>query len=201
MQRILFTILAVGFLVSCKTNQAPKPQYIDLTALEGDGDKVMPKYLESITSNELQELLYVYASDEFEGRNTGEPGQKKAVAFLRDHYKDLNVPSGTTDDTYFQIVPETYFRKNSGIKASENVLAYIKGSEKPDEVLVISAHLDHVGVNDNGEVYNGADDDGSGTVALLEIAEAFQMAIQDGYTPKRSILFLHVTGEERGLPN
>jgi Zn-dependent M28 family amino/carboxypeptidase len=49
----------------------------------------------------------------------------------------------------------------------------IEGSEKPNEVLVISAHYDHVGVK-NGDIYNGADDDGSGTVALLEIAEAFQ---------------------------
>lgn len=81
---------------------------------------------------------------------------------------------------------------------SENVVAYIKGSEMPDELIIISAHLDHVGVNE-GEVFNGADDDGSGTVAVVEIAEAFQTAVKDGYTPKRSILFLHVTGEEKGL--
>jgi Zn-dependent M28 family amino/carboxypeptidase len=81
---------------------------------------------------------------------------------------------------------------------SENVAAFIKGSEKPDEIIVLSAHLDHVGVND-GEVYNGADDDGSGTIALLEIAEAFKMAENDGNGPKRSLLFLSVTGEEKGL--
>jgi Zn-dependent M28 family amino/carboxypeptidase len=51
----------------------------------------------------------------------------------------------------------------------------------------------------NGEVYNGADDDGSGTVALLEISKAFQKAKREGHDPKRSILFLHVTGEEHGL--
>ena len=82
--------------------------------------------------------------------------------------------------------------------SSENVLAYIKGSEKPDEVLVISAHLDHEGIK-NGLVYNGADDDGSGTIAILEIAEAFKEAEKEGNGPKRSILFLHVTGEEKGL--
>lgn len=80
----------------------------------------------------------------------------------------------------------------------ENVLAYIKGSEFPDEVVVISAHLDHEGVK-NGEIYNGADDDGSGSVALLEIAEAFKKAKDNGHGPKRSVLFLHVTGEEKGL--
>ncbi len=82
---------------------------------------------------------------------------------------------------------------------SENVAAIIKGAEKPDEYLVISSHLDHIGINEDGQINNGADDDGSGTVALLEIAEAFKKATQEGNRPKRSILFLHVTGEEKGL--
>lgn len=191
-------------LAGCKESKKtitdpPKPEYIDLTALEGDGDKVLQNYINTITEAELKEMLYVYASDEMEGRNTGEPGQKKAVAYLRDYYKSQNIPSGTKDDSYFQIVPETYFRKNSGLKASENVLAFIEGSEMPEEVLVISAHLDHVGMDKDGNVYNGADDDGSGTVALLEIAEAFKKAKDAGVGPKRSILLLHVTGEEKGL--
>ena len=62
----------------------------------------------------------------------------------------------------------------------------------------ISAHSDHEGVID-GEIYNGADDNGSGTAAVLEIAEAFNEAVKDGYKPKRSIVFLHVTAEEKGL--
>ena len=82
---------------------------------------------------------------------------------------------------------------------SENVAAMIEGSEKPDEYIVISAHLDHVGVNAKGEIFNGADDDGSGTVSLLEVAEAFKTAADKGHTPKRSVIFLHVTGEEKGL--
>lgn len=82
---------------------------------------------------------------------------------------------------------------------SENVAAIIKGSEKPDEYIVISSHLDHIGVNAKGEVSNGADDDGSGTVSLLEIAEAFKTAADNRHGPKRSIVFLHVTGEEKGL--
>jgi Zn-dependent M28 family amino/carboxypeptidase len=81
---------------------------------------------------------------------------------------------------------------------SENIWAFIEGTEKPQEIIVISAHYDHVGMK-NGEVFNGADDDGSGTVALLEIAQAFKKAKNEGNGPKRSILFLHVTGEEHGL--
>lgn len=93
--------------------------------------------------------------------------------------------------------------RNSGMVETENVIAFIEGSDPDlkDEVVVLSAHLDHVGDDGDGEdmIYNGADDDGSGTVTLLEIAEAFHMAKAEGNGPRRSILFLHVTGEEKGL--
>ena len=91
------------------------------------------------------------------------------------------------------------YENNEEQISANNVLAHVRGSEFPDEYIVISAHLDHVGTNAAGEIYNGADDDGSGTVAILEIAEAFQQAAEEGHRPKRSILFLHVTGEEKGL--
>ncbi|WP_290700009.1 M28 family peptidase [Lacinutrix sp.] len=90
------------------------------------------------------------------------------------------------------------YKNNSENIAANNVAAIIRGSEKPNEYIVISAHLDHEGIKD-GIVYNGADDDGSGTVAVLEIAEAFAKAKKDGNGPKRSIVFLNVTGEEKGL--
>ncbi len=154
-------------------------------------------YAKTITAKELKEKLYTYASDEFEGRKTGEPGQKKAVNYLKNHYESIQIPSPIAEGDYFQEIPASYFKGN--IKASENVLAYIKGSEKPDEIIVISAHLDHIGVSENGQINNGADDDGSGTVAILEIAEAFKIAEKKGNAPKRSILFLHVTAEEIGL--
>ncbi|MBV6647467.1 MAG: M28 family peptidase [Cyclobacteriaceae bacterium] len=82
--------------------------------------------------------------------------------------------------------------------SSENVLGFLKGREKPDEVLVIAAHYDHIGIID-GEINNGADDDGSGTSAVLEIAEAFALASKKGNRPRRSILFMTVSGEEKGL--
>ena len=90
------------------------------------------------------------------------------------------------------------FEKNYNEFSANNIAALIKGSDFPDEYIVITAHLDHVGIQ-NGIVYNGADDDGSGSVGILEIAEAFSLAIKDGFRPKRSILFLHVTAEENGL--
>jgi hypothetical protein len=87
-------------------------------------------------------------------------------------------------------------------KRSENVLAYIEGSDLKDEVVVITAHYDHVGFNplvDGDIINNGADDDGSGTIAMLALARAFRAAKDEGHGPRRSILFLSVTAEEKGL--
>ncbi|RZS94936.1 M28 family peptidase [Cecembia calidifontis] len=90
-------------------------------------------------------------------------------------------------------------KKQNKVVPTENVMAFLEGTDKKEEVLVISSHYDHVGINSKGEINNGADDDGSGTVAVMEIAEAFAMAAKDGFRPRRSILFLNVTGEEKGL--
>jgi hypothetical protein len=81
---------------------------------------------------------------------------------------------------------------------TSNVLGYLEGAEKPDEVIIVTSHYDHVGII-NGEIHNGADDDGSGTTSVLEIAEAFANAAAKGKGPKRSMLFMCVTGEEKGL--
>lgn len=81
---------------------------------------------------------------------------------------------------------------------TENILGYLEGTDKKDELVVITAHYDHLG--HRGEIiYNGADDDGSGTTSVLEIAEAFAKAKAGGHVPKRSILFMMFTGEEKGL--
>ncbi len=81
---------------------------------------------------------------------------------------------------------------------SSNVMGLLEGTDKKDEYVVISSHYDHIGKQ--GAVINfGADDDGSGTVGVLELAEAFSMAKLEGKGPRRSILFLTVSGEEKGL--
>lgn len=83
---------------------------------------------------------------------------------------------------------------------SSNVLAYIEGSDPvlKNEVVFITAHYDHIGVQ-NGVVYNGADDDGTGTVSILELAQAFMEVKNAGHGPKRSIILMTVSGEEKGL--
>lgn len=80
----------------------------------------------------------------------------------------------------------------------ENVLAYIEGTDLKDELIVITAHYDHLGKHD-GKIYYGADDNGSGTAAIIEIAEAFMIAKKAGFAPRRSILIMPVSGEEKGL--
>lgn len=160
----------------------------------------IPEYMNTITAANLKKDLYVVASDEMEGRNTGEEGQKKAGKYLISQYEENGISYPKGADGWYQPVPSEFMQRafSPKLNDSENIWAYIEGTEKPDEVLVISAHYDHVGMK-NGEVYNGADDDGSGTVALLQIAKAFMEAKKAGHGPKRSILFLHVTGEEHGL--
>ena len=88
---------------------------------------------------------------------------------------------------------------NRHIVPDRNVLAYIEGADPKlkDEVVIVSAHYDHEGA-DGAIVYNGADDDGSGTVALIEIADAYAMAAAAGQRPRRSVLFACWGSEERG---
>lgn len=179
-------VLLATTLFSCSSS---------LTSINKEG-KLMETYANSITLKELKENLYEFSSDAYEGRNTGEPGQKKAAEFLKAQYKANNIISPIGNDDYFQEIPKSFLP--GGINASENVVAYIEGSEKPEEIVVITAHYDHLGTKGD-EIFNGADDDGSGTVAILEIAQAFQLAANDGNAPKRSILFLHLTAEEKGL--
>jgi len=130
----------------------------------------------------------------------------------------LNIAPATADmvikssgKTYDALRAEAVQTIKSDIKASiatatkdvkaVDVLGYLPGTDLKDEVLVFSAHYDHLGLNPKGpdKVYNGADDDGSGTTGILEIARAFAKAKKDGHGPRRSILFLGNVGEEKGL--
>ena len=188
MKNIYFLLFTLG-LISCNSAQT------NYTAT-----KIMSRvdYANTITAEDLKTHLYKFADDKMQGRMTGEPGQKMAAEYLKNFYVSEGIASPYENDNYYQDIPASYFSRKKDAKPSENVVAFIKGSEKPNEIIVLSAHYDHVGMHD-GEIYNGADDDGSGTVSMLEIAQAFQKAVKDGNGPKRSILFLHVTGEEIGL--
>ena len=191
-----FLFLLTIALVSCNTSKKIVASSSTSSITKNDATK----YIKSITSESLKTNLTVVASDEMQGRDTGSEGQKKAGRYLIEQYKKAGIPFPKGATSYYQPVPAAYLNAqyNENLPDSENIWAFIEGSEKPNEIVVVSAHYDHVGMK-NGEIYNGADDDGSGTVGILEVAKAFQKAKNEGNGPKRSILILHVTGEEHGL--
>ena len=186
---LLFSLL----FISCSSQKAIPKKVTSSSPSTND-------YIKNISIDNLRINLTVIASDEMQGRDTGSEGQKKAGLYIINFYKKHGVsfPKGATD--YYQHIPASFLnaKRNENLPDSENIWAFIEGSEKPNEIVVVSAHYDHVGVK-NGEIYNGADDDGSGTVAIMEIAAAFQKAKEEGHGPKRSILIMHMTGEEHGL--
>lgn len=83
--------------------------------------------------------------------------------------------------------------------ADNNVLGYLEGTDKKDEVVVIMGHYDHDGKTADGIIFRGADDNASGTVGVLEVARAFAAAAKEGNRPRRSILFIGLCAEEKGL--
>jgi len=90
------------------------------------------------------------------------------------------------------------FHKKVEDRRPSNIIGVVEGSDKKNEYVFVTAHYDHVGII-AGEIYNGADDDGSGTSAVLAMAEAFAKAKKEGKGPRRTVVFMTVSGEEKGL--
>mgnify|MGYP005641908219 FL=1 len=172
------------------------------------------KYSETINISDLEKHLTILASDSLEGRETGKKGQKMAADYIMNHFINIGVPPYKGNKYYqkFKVKSGRHickcedcdngfikelFGKKKMIKG-ENVLAFIEGTDLKEQIVVITAHYDHLGIHEN-IVFNGADDDGSGTVAAMEIAEAFMIAKKEGSGPRRSILVMTVSGEEKGL--
>ena len=172
------------------------------------------RFSETITIVDLEKHLNILASDSLEGRETGKKGQKMAADYIMNHFINIGVPPYKGNKYYqkFKVKSGRHickcedcdngfikqlFGKKKMIKG-ENVLAFIEGTDLKEEIVVITAHYDHLGIHEN-IVFNGADDDGSGTVAAMEIAEAFMIAKKEGNGPRRSILVMTVSGEEKGL--
>lgn len=108
--------------------------------------------------------------------------------------KTTPLPSGI----YKADIDLSYIKTTKTAYAS-NVMGLLEGTDKKDEYVLVTSHYDHVGKRNDSTIYYGADDDGSGTVSILELAEAFAKAKAAGKGPRRSILFMTVSGEEKGL--
>ena len=173
-------------------------------------------------SARVYSLLATLAADSMEGRMTGERGSAIAARFISKEMLRIGLaPAG--DSGFFQRVPMFRVRRGEGARArwipalaeswaaldsvpvdrrldGVNVVGVLRGADPVlrDEAILVDAHYDHLGIRQpvgGDSIYNGADDDASGTIAVLEIARA----IASGPRPRRTIVFLATTGEEVGL--
>jgi len=119
-----------------------------------------------------------------------------AKSILGNEYDQMKSNTSLIKSFNTEILMEV--KKETLSAQSSNVIGVLPGTDLKDEYLVISAHYDHLGTR-NGNIYYGADDDGSGTVSIIQIAQAFAKAKADGKGPRRSIVFLANSGEEEGL--
>lgn len=169
---------------------------------------------------DVRRLLEVLAADSLEGRRTGEPGAEKAARYIAEQMRAVGLSPLGDSGSFLQRMPlgmapgrngrprvallDSWAAQDTVAAADRrigyNVIGVIPGSDPAlrDEVVLVDAHYDHIGVGApvNGDsIYNGADDDASGVVAVLEIARA----LASGPPPKRTVVFSAMTGEEVGL--
>ena len=150
-----------------------------------------------ITANSLRGHVSFLASDALEGRDTPSRGLDIAGQYIASQFRRLGLePAG--DDEFFQSV--TLKAEDASSTKSRNVAGILRGSDPQlkDTYVMLSAHYDHVGPAQTGEdrIFNGANDDASGTASVLEVANALA-ALHP--RPKRSVLFILFCGEEKGL--
>lgn len=180
-------------------------------------------YVDKVDPKLVQRGVEILAADSMEGRMTGSRGGERAAKWLEAQYKALGLAPAGDSGTFRQHIPLRVPAAIAGAPArrprpapvaswaawdslpeaqrmrTSNVAAMIRGSDPAlrDEVILVTAHYDHIGIGTpvNGDsINNGADDDASGNIALIEIARA----LQKGPRPKRTILFISITGEEVG---
>ncbi|KAF0242320.1 MAG: peptidase [Planctomycetota bacterium] len=176
----------------------------DLEAALRPGSTIA-KIRKAVRFDTCREDIFFLAGDELEGRDTGSEGHRKAGAWAAERFANAGLKPVGDNDTYFQAWT---FGKKPNAKPTLNVVAYLEG--ETDEVVVVGAHLDHVGKGQPGgwtgriphplagsdAVFNGADDNASGSAAVVEMGCALGKIKAK---PKRGILFILFSGEEKGL--
>ena len=149
---------------------------------------------EDITVEESRKTLSYLASDEMEGRKPGNPGNFIAVSFIKKEFESYGLETHLQKFTYTFRWRVGLIRWRTVEIETMNVIGVLKGTS--DKHVVIGAHMDHLGVDGDGDAYNGADDNASGTTAILELAEAFG---KSDARPKDTIVFIAFNAEELGL--
>src|SRR5690242_10437807 len=178
------------------------------------------KVLTGISPEHLRADLSFLASDALAGRNTPSPGLEAAAAFIASRFRGAGLEA-PVNGTYFQTADLTAQVKEAAERhhlqppgqpvVGRNVIGLLRGSDPKlrDTYIIVSAHYDHIGTLDtaagrtleksdvgNDHIFNGANDDGSGTVSVIALAEAFSRL---NIKPRRSIVFIAFCGEEWGL--
>ena len=168
--------------------------------VDGSAQAAAPPALDvlaaTITEATVRTHIAYLASDELLGRDTPSRGLEDAAAYLATQHQRAGLQPSGEGGSFIQRYP-------FADTMVPNVVAMIQGSDPAlrDEIVVLSAHMDHVGIGqpvDGDSIYNGADDNASGTTALLEVARVLA-ALPPEQRPRRSVLFLHISGEEKGL--
>jgi len=212
------TLLILVPFTLVQAQRESKPLLLDQVAEGGYilDTATIRRIAELVSERELMSHLSFLASDAVQGREAGTPFEKVAATYLIAHHQRWGNPP-FLKNSYIHTFPLRRIRsttenpdnpKNSSKKKpvqtskslydtliAWNVLAYRPGTVQPGQYVILSAHYDHLGVNSRGEVYNGADDNGSGTAVLLEVARLLSLLPP----PKRSIIFFHTGAEEKGL--
>ena len=168
--------------------------FVLIYACNTDKKKVVKEItVESIDTTTVRKHLYTLASDEMEGRRTGTPGIEKAAQYIEGEYKRIGLTTYDSLKDYRQTFTFTDRRSKKEIEAF-NVIGVLEGKSKKDEYVVISAHYDHLGIRkvegQKDSIYNGADDDASGTTAVLALAEYFAKKKNTSTMSKEPILLV-----------
>lgn len=210
MMRIKSILLTFACGLICSSSLMAKDTAISLTA-------PVDKGYASINKATAEAHIGFLASDELQGREAGYPSGKIAAAYIEACLRSMGLQPWDGEsyrqpfDAYrkerqkrgrYTVNPDS-IESIRGEKAWQrlpltNVLARIEGNN-PDEIVVIGAHFDHLGVDpllDGDKIYNGADDNASGVAAVLQIARAF---VESGVRPERTVIFALWDGEEKGL--
>lgn len=151
-----------------------------------------------INERSVQQHIYTLANDSMQGRKAGEEGIEKAAKYIETQFKKIGLDF-YNDDDYRQTFKHINKRSTSKKELTLfNVIGFLEGNEKKNEIVVISAHYDHLGKKSSGSgdlIYNGANDNASGVAAMIVLAEYFKK----NKVNSRSILFVAFTAEEMGL--
>jgi Zn-dependent M28 family amino/carboxypeptidase len=172
---LIALILLTGSFLAAQTMMSPKK------------NADTPPISKVVDAKQLLRDVEVLSSDEMQGRAPDTPGGAKAREYIVKRFEQSGLkPIG---GSYLQ----TFKFGKTAVKTGTNVIGYIRGGKTPEKYLVVTAHYDHEGVR-NGEIYNGADDNASGTAALFALAKYFNQN-----KPANSIVFAAFDAEESGL--